>query len=180
MYFEAEFKKKKFKVNVRELDQYWDIRIEEEGKKEVSYKIEKTSFREESDGVISFLFKGKSYLIDIINDGDTKYNVFTRGSFRNIKIFNDEMLLQQSLKRENEFGGDKFIKSGMPGKIIEILVKEGEEIEENQALLIMEAMKMENEMRSPMKAKIKKISIQQGQNVETGQVLIEFEDSPQD
>ena len=177
MYFEAEFKKKKFKVNVREFDQYWDIRIEEEGKKEVSYKIEKASFREESDGVISFLFKGKSHLIDIINEGDTKYNVFTRGSFRNITIFNDEMLLQQSLKKDSALDGDKSIKSGMPGKIIEILVKEGQEVEENDALLIMEAMKMENEMRSPMKARIKKISVEQGQNVETGQVLIEFENS---
>ena len=174
MYFEAEFKKKKFKVHVRELDKHWDIRIKEEGKKEVFYKIEKSSFREESDGVISFLFKGKSHLIDVINEGATQYNVFTRGSFRNIKIFNDEMLLEQSLKKEDGFGEEKTLKSGMPGKIIEILVKEGDEVEENQALLIMEAMKMENEMRSPIKAKVKSISVQQGQNVETDQVLIEF------
>ena len=177
MYFEAEFQKKKFKVNVRELKSYWDISIEEEGKKEVLYKIEKSFFKEESDGIISFLFKGKSYLIDVINEGDTQYNVFTRGSFRNIKIFNDEMLLKQSLKRDGALGGDQSLKSGMPGKIIEILVNEGDKVEENQSLLIMEAMKMENEIRSPIKTKIKKISVQQGQNVETGQVLVEFEDS---
>ena len=175
MYFEAEFKNKKFKVHVREMDTYWHINIEEEGKKEVLYKIEKTSFREESDGVISFLFKGKSHLIDVINEGDTQYNVFTRGSFRNIKIFNDEMLLKQSLKKEGFLSKEKTLKSGMPGKIIEVFVKEGDEVEENQALIIMEAMKMENEIRSPIRTKIKKIFVQQGQNVEADEILLEFE-----
>ncbi len=63
----------------------------------------------------------------------------------------------------------------MPGKIIEIFVKDGDEVKAGKPLLIMEAMKMENEMRAAGDVKIKKIKVKQGDSVETGAVLIEFE-----
>ncbi len=85
------------------------------------------------------------------------------------------MLLHESLKRGGNFGGDKELKSGMPGKIIEIFVKEGDVVEANKPLLIMEAMKMENEMRSNSKVKIKEICVKQGDSVDTGAVLIKFD-----
>lgn len=174
MYFEAELKGKKFKVDVVEQRSAWKISMQEEGKDWVHYDISKNDYKE-AEQYISFLFGGKSYLIDVIGQ-DTEYTVFTRNSFRTIKVFNDEMLLHESLKKGGGFGGDNELKSGMPGKIIEIFAKEGEIVKANKPLLIMEAMKMENEMRATRDVKIKQVCVKQGDSVESGAVLIKFEE----
>ncbi|WP_374000910.1 acetyl-CoA carboxylase biotin carboxyl carrier protein subunit [Bdellovibrio bacteriovorus] len=174
MYFEAELKDKKFKVDVTEHRTTWKVSLQEEGKDWIHYDISKNDYKQ-AEQYISFLFGGKSYLIDVIGQ-DTEYTVFTRNSFRTIKVFNDEMLLHESLKKGGGFGGDQELKSGMPGKIIEIFAKEGEIVKANKPLLIMEAMKMENEMRASRDVKIKEIRVKQGDSVESGAVLIKFEE----
>ena len=174
MYFESEIKDRKYKVDVAEHRASWKVSLQEEGKDWIHYDISKSDFKF-AEEYVSFLFAGKSYLIDVIGK-DTEYTVFARNSFRTIKIFNDEMLLHESLKKGSGFGGDEELKAGMPGKIIEIFVKPGDVVKANKPLLIMEAMKMENEMRSSRDVKIKEILCKQGDSIETGAVLIKFED----
>ncbi len=173
MYFEAELRGKKYKVDVTEGRHNWKVSLQLEGQEWKHYDISKSDFRSAEEN-ISFLFEGKSYLVDVVGQ-DTEYTVFTRNSFRTIKIFNDEMLLHESLKKGGGFGSDLELKSGMPGKIIEIFVKAGDEVKAGKPLLIMEAMKMENEMRASSDVKIKEVCIKQGDSVETGAVLIKFE-----
>lgn len=173
MYFEAEMKDKKFKIDVTETRHMWKVSLQEADKDWVHYEISKSDFKK-AEQYISFLFKGSSYLIDVIGK-DTEYTVFTRNSFRAIKIYNDEMILHESLKRGGSFGGDSDLRSGMPGKIIEIFVKPGDVVKANKPLLIMEAMKMENEMRASRDLKIKDVKVMQGDSVESGAVLITFE-----
>lgn len=175
MYFEAELKGFNFKVDVTEARNHWKIGIQKEEEAWVYYEISKKDFQK-SESYYSFLFKGVSYMMDVVGQ-DTEYAVFTRNSYRNVKIFNDEMLLHESLKRGGSFKGEKDLKSGMPGKIIEIFVKPGDVVQEGTPLLIMEAMKMENEMRATREVKIKEICVQQGANVESGAVLIKFDES---
>lgn len=174
MYFEAELKGRKYKVDVNEQRSSWKISLQEEGKAWQHYDISKNDYKE-AEEYISFLFDGKSYLIDVVG-ADTEYTVFTRNSFRSIHIFNDEMLLHESLKQGGGAKAGQDLKSGMPGKIIEIFVKEGDVVKANKPLLIMEAMKMENEMRASRDVKIKEIKVKQGDSVESGAVLIRFED----
>lgn len=173
MYFEAELKGKKFKIDVSETRTQWKISLQEEGKDWTHYDVSKTDFKK-AESYISFLFKGSSYLVDVIGS-DTDYTVFTRNAFRTIKIFNDEMLLHRSLKRGGGLGGEMELKSGMPGKIIEIFVKPGDLVKANKPLLIMEAMKMENEMRSSHEVRVKEVCVKQGDSVESGAILIKFE-----
>ncbi|MEM7645466.1 MAG: acetyl-CoA carboxylase biotin carboxyl carrier protein subunit [Pseudomonadota bacterium] len=173
MLFEAELKNKKYQIIVDKTASAWEVSLKEEGQDEEKYTIPHKDFAE-ADDVVSFLFENHSYLVDTIADG-TDYNVFTRGSFRKVKIYNDEMLLHESLKSGKSMGGDSGVSSGMPGKIIKILVSEGDEVQEGTPLLIMEAMKMENEMKASSAAKIKKILVGPGDNVETGATLIQFE-----
>ena len=175
MYFEAELKGRKYKVDVTEQRHTWKISMQPEGKDWVTYEVSKKDYKQ-AEEYISFLFNGQSYLIDVIGK-DTEYTVFTRNSFRAIKIYNDEMLLHESLKKGGGFGGDLELRSGMPGKIIEVFVKVGDVVKGNKPLLIMEAMKMENEMRSTRDVKIKEICIKQGDSVESGALLIKFEEA---
>ncbi|MCX7978847.1 MAG: acetyl-CoA carboxylase biotin carboxyl carrier protein subunit [Bdellovibrionaceae bacterium] len=174
MYFEAELNGKKWKVDVTELRNSWKISLQKEGGAWVHYDIPKKDFKK-AEQYISFLFHNQSYLIDVVGK-DTEYVVFTRNSFRSIRIFNDEMLLHESLKKGGGFGSHKELRAGMPGKIIELLVKPGQVVKANKPLLIMEAMKMENEMRAPRDVRVEEICVKQGDSVESGQVLIRFED----
>jgi biotin carboxyl carrier protein len=173
MYFEAELKDKRYKVDVIEGRNTWRISIQKDKETPVIYDLAKNDFKK-TESYFSFLFKGVSYLIDVVGK-DTEYTVFTRNSFRTVKIYNDEMLLHASLKKGGGFGGDMELKSGMPGKVIEIFAKAGDVVKANKPLLIMEAMKMENEMRAPVDVKIKEVMVKQGDSVEAGSVLIKFE-----
>ncbi len=174
MLFEAELRKKKYQIIVDKTATSWEVTLKRDGQdNEEKVSIPHKDFAE-ADGVISFLFENNSYLMDTVANG-TDYEVYTRGSYRKVKIFNDEMLLHESLKSGKSMGGDTGLSSGMPGKITKIMVKEGDEVQEGTPLLIMEAMKMENEMRATGDAKVKKILVQPGDNVETGASLIQYE-----
>jgi biotin carboxyl carrier protein len=63
------------------------------------------------------------------------------------------------------------IRAPMPGKIVKLLVAEGAEIEANQGLLVMEAMKMQNEIKSPKKGVVRKLGVGEGAAVNSGDLL---------
>lgn len=70
---------------------------------------------------------------------------------------------------------DNLIVAPMPGIILSIAVKEGEEVDAGDALLVLEAMKMENEIHAHRAGKIKKIHVSEGAEVRAGSELIELE-----
>ena len=63
----------------------------------------------------------------------------------------------------------------MPGKVVKLLVNEGDEVEERQPLVIVEAMKMENQVNSAAKGRVKKINFKAGDQVGTEKPIIELE-----
>lgn len=71
--------------------------------------------------------------------------------------------------------GNLGIKAPMPGKVIKLSVGEGDEVRRNQTLLIVEAMKMENEVQSPVDGIIKKVHTAVGEFVDSEKPLIEIE-----
>ncbi|ADT83265.1 sodium-extruding oxaloacetate decarboxylase subunit alpha [Thermococcus barophilus] len=70
--------------------------------------------------------------------------------------------------------GGGVVSAPMPGKVLRILVREGDEVKAGQGLLVLEAMKMENEIPAPKDGIVKKILIKEGDTVDTGQPLIEI------
>jgi len=68
------------------------------------------------------------------------------------------------------------MKSPLPGKVLDILVKEGETVKEDQALIIIESMKMENEICTEKDGLVKKVLVNIGDLVKIGDELIELED----
>ena len=175
MYFQAEQKGIKWEINVNETRTHWAISLKPEGKDWTHYDLPKSSFLE-VDNAISFIHNNSSYVFDVVGSG-TDYTVYARGSYRAIKIFNDEMLLHESLKQDGGLAGGDKLSSGMPGKITKVFVEGGKEVKKDQPLLIMEAMKMENEIRAPKDGVIKKVHVKEGDVVESGASLISFEKS---
>ena len=92
-------------------------------------------------------------------------------------VINDD-LDQQIAALGFEVGASKqvnSIKAPMPGLILEINVEVGQDVQEDDALLILEAMKMENVITSPRQGVIKSVSVSQGETVDKNTLLIEFE-----
>jgi biotin carboxyl carrier protein len=63
----------------------------------------------------------------------------------------------------------------MPGKVVRVLVSAGDEVSVRQGLVVVEAMKMENELRSPKDGRVKDVRVQAGTSVEAGRVLVVVE-----
>lgn len=172
MFFEAELRGIKYRINVNESPASWKVTLQAEGERPELHVISKDDFKE-LDGAISFLFEGDSYMVDVVGNG-ISYTVYTRGSYRDIPIYNDEMLLHEQLKGSDNLSGPNQISAGMPGKIVKIMVKEGDKVTQDQPVLIMEAMKMENEIRAPRELIVDKLKVKEGDNVESGAVMVTF------
>lgn len=71
--------------------------------------------------------------------------------------------------------GVQRVKAPMPGRVVRILVKVGDEVELRQGVCVVEAMKMENELGAPKAGRVKEIAVTEGQSVEAGRVLIVIE-----
>jgi biotin carboxyl carrier protein len=67
--------------------------------------------------------------------------------------------------------GRQNITAPMPGKIVRLLVKNGDKVEQGQGLLIIEAMKMQNEIKSPKEGTVEKVAVAESQPVNAGEVL---------
>jgi biotin carboxyl carrier protein len=70
-----------------------------------------------------------------------------------------------------EAEGRQQLVSPMPGKVIRVLVNVGDEVEAGQGVIVVEAMKMQNELRSPKKGKVERVLVKEGQNVNAGEIL---------
>lgn len=80
-------------------------------------------------------------------------------------------LLAAAMTRQPQSGGG-MVKALMPGKVLKLFVKEGETVEEGQPLLLLEAMKMQNEYTSPVTAKVAKIHVEEGANLEIHTLMV--------
>lgn len=74
-------------------------------------------------------------------------------------------------KRKVEVAEGEHVKAMLPGVVTKIIVKEGERVKMGDTLMILEAMKMENEVKSPKDGVVKQITVKEGERVEVGDVL---------
>jgi biotin carboxyl carrier protein len=123
------------------------------------------------DGTLTLLVDGRPVQAHIAQDG-ARTLVSIEGQVYEFARSQEK----KGRKRKGESGSwDPEIVSPMPGKILEVQVAEGDEVEADQTLILLEAMKMENALASEGKATVKKIHVAAGDLVELGQVLIELE-----
>lgn len=125
-----------------------------------------------------FLKDGASYHVKILDSDFNKgtYTVSINGSEYQALIQTplDELIQKMGFATNSGKNIDS-ITAPMPGLILDILVEEGQEVNEEDQLLILEAMKMENIITSPRNGVIKKIGVSKGDAVDKKQLLIEFQ-----
>ena len=125
-----------------------------------------------SPNVISILTEGRSFQVYCAGDKEKRY----------LSLEGQEFIVQEPLVGKDNFqkGEEKsqedelMVKAPMPGKVIKINVSEKEKVRKNQTLAIVEAMKMENEIKSSIEGYVKKIFISPGDLVDSEKPLIEL------
>ena len=103
------------------------------------------------------------------------HEVTLAGSSVSVEIINP---LSLKRRREDDAGSGGIIKALMPGRVTRILVAEGDSVRKGTGLLILEAMKMENEIPAPADGTVDRIFVSAGQTVEGGADLLHLAPSP--
>ncbi|MFN3839108.1 MAG: acetyl-CoA carboxylase biotin carboxyl carrier protein subunit [Cyclobacteriaceae bacterium] len=130
-----------------------------------------------SEGYFHIVHNQRSYRAEVVK-ADTsakavtikingkKYEVIIKDRF--------DQLLEKLGMNSTSGGTVNSVKAPMPGKIVELKVAAGDQVNMGDPLLILEAMKMENILKASGQATVKSVKVKRGESVEKGQVLIEF------
>lgn len=160
--------KNTFKVNVDDSFEF-DITNDE---------LLKIDSIQKSDTAFHVLQHGKSIEVIILESDfyNKKYKVAIGANIYYVSMINDLAILIKEMGLS--LGAAKqvdFVKAPMPGLIIDINVSPGQEIKENESLIVVEAMKMENILVAPRDGIIKSVEANKGDTVDKGALLIELE-----
>ncbi len=138
--------------------------------------VEKLDIVKNNDESYHVIHNNKSYIISLENskDCDTKHyilNINDKEIELDIKDSLDQMLEEMGFSDIKKLGSGE-IKSPMPGLVLKIEVKDGQQVEKNDTLLTLEAMKMENLIKAPSSGIIKSIEVKEGDAVNKNQLLV--------
>jgi biotin carboxyl carrier protein len=159
---------KTHKIEVQELEEDHLYRIVIDGNEHI------IDGRKLTGHIYSLLMDNRSFTVDV-SAKDDQYTVACEGKSIQLRLLDERRALRPGESSGSGRDGGKLVKSFMPGKVVEVLVKVGDDVEKDQGLIIIEAMKMENELRSTAAGKVKEIRVSPGQAVESGELLIELE-----
>lgn len=125
---------------------------------------------EVAPGVLSLLLDGQSFTLHVVRHGDA-WRVHTRGTDVAATV-RDPRRWQGRASGVAGHAGRQEVAAPMPGKVVRVLVSEQQEVEAGQGLVVVEAMKMQNEIPSPKQGVIEQIRVREGDRVEHGTVLV--------
>jgi biotin carboxyl carrier protein len=112
----------------------------------------------------------RAFEVDVQNREDA-FEVLIGGDCYKFSMVNEQ---QKALARAGRKGsaGMALVTSPMPGKVVKLLVEKGEEVQADQGVIVIEAMKMENELKSAVAGTVKEIFVKDGEVVESGAKLL--------
>ena len=123
-------------------------------------------------GTVSLLLNNRS-LEAVVDERDDHWEVLTEGELYTVSVQDERAYrLAQARGTGLDMGHEAGVKAPMPGLIIRVLVAEGDTVERNEKVVILESMKMENELRAPREGVVTAVHVTVGSSVEKDQVLI--------
>ena len=136
-----------------------------------------TDLRAIPDGPIrSLLLDAASHTLVAHGEGKGRWDLHVRGHHLAAEVVDERTRAIRAITAGSAApGGPKPLRAPMPGLVVRVEVTEGEEVRPGQGLIIVEAMKMENELRADAAGRVKKIHVAAGEAVTKDQVLIDIE-----
>jgi biotin carboxyl carrier protein len=156
-------------------DQSYTLEIEEMGKSLYRVSVDGNEFLVDGKKTgrtnYSLIVDNRSFEIEV-DHAEDEYRVLVDGRNYHVNLVDERRVRIGGGQSEIQLQGRQKVSVPMPGKVIAVLVSEGDSIEKGQGLVIVEAMKMENEVRSPIAGEVKEIKVKTGDAVEGGAVLL--------
>ncbi len=122
--------------------------------------------------VFSLILDGKSYE-SFVYQGEEDWEVLLRGRQFQVKVEDErEKRLRAAAGGGVAEGGEFHLKAPMPGLVVTVLVEEGQQVKKGQVLLILESMKMQNELKAPRDGTVDRIRVKAGESVEQKQTML--------
>jgi biotin carboxyl carrier protein len=123
------------------------------------------------DGALSLRVDG--HVVDLTTEGTPPdLGVIASGHRSYVRVESDRQRAAAAAAKHAGGGGDDLVRSPMPGRIVRVLVGKGDDVEAGQPLVVIEAMKMENELKSKRAGKVVEILVTQGAAVEGNAKLL--------
>lgn len=120
-------------------------------------------------GILSLLVQGRSH--EVRRDANSQGTEIVIGNRRFLAEVTDPRSLRGRQAKAGGGEGPRKVKAPMPGKVVRILAEEGAAVEAGQGVIVIEAMKMQNELKSPKAGKVAKLLVTEGAAVNAGDVL---------
>ena len=162
------------RISAKAGDQLLNVDIE---RRDGVYRVDVDGIRYQVDALklegdfFSVLMEGRSYEVSVEARGDTYY--VRHGASELLVTLSDPS--RQARDAAAGADGPENIITMMPGKVVRLMAAEGESVEAGQGLIVVEAMKMENEIAASREGKVASIKVEPGQTVEGGAVLMVIE-----
>jgi len=166
---------KKVQVNSRNGDFQFELR-QSEGK----LYIKRNGSEQRADLVrlnnnrYSLILGGKSHEIGVEHMADG-YTITTGARSADFRVEDYELARLKKAAGIDDEAALKQVAAPMPGLIVDVVCQPGDEVNKGQPLLVMEAMKMENDIKSPIAGRIKSVKVSPRESVDKGTIMIEFE-----
>ncbi|MCU1312925.1 MAG: biotin/lipoyl attachment domain protein [Acidobacteriaceae bacterium] len=120
-------------------------------------------------GVLSLLMEGRSFRCVHVQSPDERM-IAVGGQQYRVAVM-DPRSLRERRKRSGVGNGKLLIKASIPGRVARVLVAAGDEVAAHQAILVIEAMKMQNELKAARDGRVAEVRVAAGETVAAGQVL---------
>ena len=118
---------------------------------------------------------GKEYSVEVESVEEARGLEGTPRRQNNPETRQTTGVTKQAIKREPLATGDKCVVAPMPGAVIKINCRPGEMVKKGDVIIVLEAMKMENEIHSPMDGLVKEVNVKEGMTVSPEEVMVAFE-----
>ncbi|MBM3125904.1 MAG: biotin/lipoyl-binding protein [Chloroflexi bacterium] len=154
-------------------NQEFEIEVVDEHHIRMVDKLQQVDFESVSgQPVYSLILDGKSYEA-YVYQGEENWLVLLRGRLYSLSVVDErEKRLRAAGGGRVAESGEFLMKAPMPGLVVAVPVLEGEMVEKGQVLVILESMKMQNELKAPRSGKVERVRVKPGESVEQKQTLL--------
>lgn len=167
------------KFEARINDQPIELELREEsGEAHFENQVIPYEFSRQANGRYLLRTGTKLYKIDNVEYDQHTVTFTLNGHWCSVEVRDEQDLLLDRLgfKTAGEIGAGK-LNAPMPGKILEIMVEEGDEVALGEPVAILEAMKMENELKAPVSGNVTTVAVDKGDSLDKNELILEIEAS---
>lgn len=158
-------KDREAEVHLDRHDHRYDLRVEG-----VAYEID---YQRLAGDLWSLVIDGRQYVVSVSPAGGGRYRVSGGAEAEDVELM-DPLTFLARKAHGGEGAGAATVTAYMPGRVVKILVEEGQAVTSGDGLVVLEAMKMENEIKAERDGVVQKIAVKEGQAVDGGDVLFEI------